>query len=178
MNANHLFLDYLWDLLPNYFHIKDDEADMAFNRPKLPIDDLDNIFLEHLGKGQVFIDKPISKNSLYIGLTEVGGRIWEECFDVRWKNYLYFEINEVNSKQEVDLYSQNKDLIFLIFPEFHSELSTHLQLLNTFNITYWKNLENCYVSKIVFDQEDDDDLWQRFHDANLPKWRNYFENLK
>lgn len=72
MNANHLFLDYLWDLLPNYFHIKDDEADMAFNRPKLPIDDLDNIFLEHLGKGQVFIDKPISKSSLYIGLTEVG----------------------------------------------------------------------------------------------------------
>lgn len=59
MNVSYLFLDYLWDSLPNYFHIKNDEANIAFNRPKLPIDDLDDIFLEHLDNGSIFHRKTI-----------------------------------------------------------------------------------------------------------------------
>lgn len=64
----------------------------------------------------------------------------------------------------------------MIFPELHCELSKQLSLLNTFDITYWKKIENCYTSKIIFDQESDEDLWQRFHDIHLPKWRNDCES--
>lgn len=174
MKVNDLFLDYLWDLMPNYFHLKDDDSDVSFNRPKLPINELDSIFLEHLNNKNIFIDKPVERNKLYIGLTKIGGKIWEDKFNINWMNYLYFEVNEVAGKQELSLFSQNRDLIFLIFPEYQNKLFANLRLLETSDIIYWKKLEKCYTSKIVFDQENDDDLWQRFHDADLPKWRDQF----
>lgn len=171
MQAEYLFLDYLWDLMPNYFQIKQEQSDSAFNRPQLAIEALDDIFLNHLNHGNIFIEKPINTKQLYIGLTESGGKIWEQYFKVNWNNYLYFSIEEKDQQQNIELYSLNPDLFYLVFPKQHRVLSKNTQFLENYHITYWKNLKHCYRSTIIFTQDTDDDLWQTFHNADLPQWR-------
>ncbi|CAB1223463.1 hypothetical protein [Acinetobacter bouvetii] len=171
MKDYNLFLDYLWDLKPNYFDIKRNDSDVAFNRPKLLLNELDDILINHLDNHNIFLDKPISENSLIIGLTGKGGNIWEEAYKINWDNYIYFEVNEFNLQQEVCLYSKNREILFDFFPEVASQ---HVMKLEQWNVTYWKKLEDVFINKLYFDQEDDSDLWERFHNTVLPKWR---ENL-
>ncbi len=168
MKDYNLFLDYLWDLKPNYFDIKKNDSDVAFNRPILSLDELDNVLIKHLNEYNIFLDKPILENSLIIGLTEKGGSIWEDVYKVNWDNYIYLEINEIDLQQEVSLYSRNQEILFDFFPEVRNQ---HIKKLEQWDVTYWKKLEEVFVNKLYFDQEDDSELWERFHNTLLPKWR-------
>ncbi|MDM1022269.1 hypothetical protein QSV37_18575 [Acinetobacter sp. VNK23] len=169
MKDDYLFLDYLWDLQPNYFDIKNIESDISFNRKALCLDEVDDCFIKHVSDGNIFIDKPISEKRLFIGLTEKGGGIWEEYYRVNWNNYIYFEVDEIDiNKQEVSMYSTDANLLLNIFPNYKDQI---IEKLESWHITYWKKLSNVYVSKLYFNVEDDMELWEHFHEANLPKWR-------
>lgn len=169
MKDEYLFLDYLWDLQPNYFDIKHVESDISFNRKPLCLDNIDDTFIQHINKRNIFIDKPINKNQLYIGLTTKGGLIWEEYYKVDWSNYVYFEVNEINNKnQEVSIFSTNKDLLLNIFPEYKNQSTEKLE---EYDITYWKKLKNVHVNKLYFNLKDDTELWEQLHRSNLPQWR-------
>lgn len=171
MNNMTLFLDYLWDLKPNYFDMKALESDVAFNRKALKIEMIDDIFIGHLNKKHIFIDKPIDKNNLIIGLTEKGGAYWERIYSVNWNNYIYFEVNKVGLQQEVQIYSKNRDLLSIILSKLENPLI--IGCLDGWNVTYWKKLDHVFFTKLYFSQDDDQDLWDIFHRADLPTWREY-----
>ncbi|MGR3977625.1 hypothetical protein FW754_08070 [Acinetobacter sp. 1207_04] len=169
MKDEFLFLDYLWDLQPNYFDIKHIESDISFNRKALNLKKIDDVFIYHLNNNNIFLDKPIQEKKLLIGLTSKGGEIWEKKYQVDWSQYLYFEIIEKDKNhQEVCMYSINKDLIFKIFPE-HKKPT--IEKLKNWNVTYWKILSDVHCRKLYFNLEDDMELWNQFHQSDLPKWR-------
>ena len=172
MNQEALFLDYLWDLKPNYFHMKDDESDLAFNRPALSQQTLDVTFLKLLSNGYIFIDDPIENNHLYLGLTQKGGELWEQQWNIDWSNYISFEIDSRSSHHNVKISSQNKNLILLIFPELEQVILQNIKFFDTFKLTYWKTLAHVFSVNIIFSTDDDVNLWQSFHNAPLPLWRN------
>lgn len=174
MSQDILFLDYLWDLKANYFHIKNEEADLAFNRPLICCESIDEIFISHLNQGNVFIDTPIFGNQLNIGLTDRGGAIWESFYDVNWSKFIYLEVNSFGvNNQEFAIFSQTDSILDVAISAIGERLDG-VVIMEEWSPTYWKKLKKAYVFKFVVDKEEEDLVWSIFNKCNFPAWRKEF----
>lgn len=173
MNQEYLFLDYLWDLEPNYFHMKEKEADIAFNRPLISIEIIDDLFLTHLSIKNIFIDAPILNNQLYIGLTPQGGALWEEHYNVDWGNFIYYEITPLGLElNEIKIYAQSKTHLLKVLDEINHNSDKNITFLESWEPTYWKELQSVYLYSFNALNDEGDEILSALNALTLPKWRN------
>lgn len=168
MNEQYLFLDYAWDLQPNYFHMKD--ADVAFNRPLISPEILDSLFLNHLQIGNIFIDSPISPNQLHIGLTKPGALVWEDYYNVQWSQFVNYDLESLEEEKiRLSIYATSKDNLLSIFPELEYQLSKNIEKIENWQATYWKNIKEGFKSYAVLSSEEE--LFNSCNEVELPRWR-------
>lgn len=78
-----------------------------------------------------------------IGLTALGGQIWEEQFSPNWRNYVEcsYNDNSIANPMTLEITCQNLDLLQqIIAPLSLANFNQYTQITNDFHPCYWKKI--------------------------------------
>ena len=171
MNLAYIFiLDYLSELPASFSTLASRESEIIFN--KAPLGLPEECLLEKLWQmlklGLIFVEpiKPIQSirpqnkdtddiTQCRIGLTELGGEMWEREYMPNWEKYLSVAVAVDSPEVDViEFESMHDDVLMSIRDELSSVIiRSSLNLVKPWNVLYWKQLDSGFHLKIEVPSE-------------------------